>query len=74
MRDGIPYEEAARLAKVKNPLIVNPSARWGSSRIWTACKRAQKHGLVKIRHINASTAYVYPAQPLSPGPDKGRGR
>ncbi len=49
MRDGIPYEEAARLAKVKNPLIVNPSARWGSSRIWTACKRAQKHGWIFIQ-------------------------
>ena len=73
MRDGIPYEEAARLARAKNPLIVNPSAHWGSSRIWTACKRARSRGLVKIRHINASTAYVYPAQPLSPGPDKGRG-
>lgn len=63
MSDGIPYEEAARLAKAKNPLIVNPSARWGSSRIWTACKRARKHGLVKIKHVNARTAYVYPVEP-----------
>ena len=59
MREGIPYQEAARLARAKNPLIVNPSARWGSSRIWKACKRARRHGLVTIRYINASTAYVY---------------
>lgn len=59
MVDGIPYKEAARLAKVKNPLIVNPSARWGASRIWTACKRARKHGLVTIKRVNARTAHVF---------------
>lgn len=59
MTDGMPYQEAARLAKVHNPLIVNPLARWGSSHIWRACKRARRKGLVRIKYVRPDIVHIF---------------
>lgn len=59
MADGIPYLEVPNIiARHGGEIRVNPLSQWGSSRLWTACKRARKNGLVEIKRISCSVAVV----------------
>lgn len=62
MPEGLSYTEAARLAAKHNPLILNPLERDGNSRIWRASKRARTKGLVRIVHVKAGVAHIFPVK------------